>query len=448
MLLKIFRLAEETGAARAGIRSVAMVLCVASLAACENLSELGSELRRTYDETLLSLDKSLNNNDLLSNGLTAKEQREIVTLDRPAVRRLQVRLAKLGFRPGPADGILGSRTVTAINSYQSRFALTVTASISRGFLNHLETMTEGKLAGPPLSPLRQQSGLPDSPINLASDDFPTYLPGTSFIYSNGETERVLGEKDFVVRWARGDGTTYSTHRNFLLPKSYWTSGSERGTVTTSGTPDELWPFREGSEISFSAKVTMQNGNDPDSTERRVDLWRCRNDGSRMVTVKAGTFETLLLVCSRGENPAAPDLVRTWYYSKAVRHYVRFVETDPGSDTIKSADLVAIRPGALNWPPIVRAALARALIHALEMPNDSSQMPWTSSGVNTHVTIEAKSRFIDNDGRQCRRFEQIWSENGHRRHYPAAACKTTAGKWTIPGLEGGSATSIATSGDVS
>lgn len=435
-------------AARAGKRSVAMILCVASLAACENLSQLGTELRQTYDQTLISIDKSLNDNDLSANGITAKEKEEIVTLDRPAMRRLQVRLAKLGFRPGPADGILGSRTVTAINRYQSRFALTVTASISRGFLNHLEMMTETKLSGHPLSPPRRQSALPELPIIMASDDLPTYLPGTSFIYSKGETERVLGEKDFVVRWARGDGTTYSTHRNFLLPKSYWTSGSERGTVTTSGTPDELWPLREGSEISFSAKVTMQNGNDPHSTEQRVDLWRCRNDGSQTVTVKAGTFETLLLVCSRGEDPASPDLVRTWYYSKAVRHYVRFVETDPGSDTIKSADLVAIRPGALNWPPIMRAALSRALVHALEMPSESSQMPWTSSGVNTHVTIEAKSRFIDDDGRQCRRFEQIWSENGHRRHYPAAACKTSAGKWTIPGLEGSSANSIATTGDVS
>jgi hypothetical protein len=193
---------------------------------------------------------------------------------------------------------------------------------------------------------------------------------------------------------------------------------------------------------------MQKGDDPDSTERRIDRWRCRNDGNKDITVRAGTFKTLVLVCTREANADSPEIVRTWYYAKSVRHYVRFVERNPQSDTTSSVDLVAIRPGAPGWPPIMRAALARAVVHALEMEGPSSRMPWTSSGVTARVTIEAKSRFVGDDGRQCRRFVQIWSKDGQRRHYPAVACQTAPGKWIIPGLESKTANSLATSGALS
>jgi len=55
------------------------------------------------------------------------------------------------------------------------------------------------------------------------------------------------------------------------------------------------------------------------------------------------------------------------------------------------------------------------------------MPWTSSGVNTHVTIEAKSSFVTDDGRPCGQFVKIWSVNGRQRHYPAVACKNRLGE---------------------
>ena len=274
------------------------------------------------------------------------------------------------------------------------------------------------------------------------------MPGTSFIYSNGSTERVVSAKDHVAQWARGDGTTYSAHRNFLLPKSYWVSDDKRGTAAISAAADKLWPVRKGDKISFSAKITMQVGDNPNSTRRRTDQWHCRNDGNRNITVEAGSFETLVLVCWREAKSASPEIVRTWYYAKSVRHYVRFVESNAARNSTSIVDLVAIRPGAPGWPPIMRAALARAVVHALEMKGDKSRMPWTSSGANTQVTIEAKSRFVAVDGRPCRRFKQIWLANGLRRHYPAVACKTASGKWTIPGLESKTANSLATSGKVS
>lgn len=448
---------KRTAISRAAKRCLGVTICFAALAGCENLSELGTELRKTYNDTLSSIDKSLYQNDDSLSETYNNEKDLIVRLDRPGVRRLQARLKKLGFRPGPVDGLLGSQTVKAINSYQSAFALPVTKSISTKFLAHLEAMSEKGFADKPSppEPQSQQASLspnlpdvPAAPVTLAPDDLPTYLPGTTFIYSNGATERVVGSKDLLVSWVRGDGTAYSAHRNFLLPRSYWTSGTERGTTTILQTPDSLWPSATGNTVSFKAKVTMQRGKEAASTQRHVDLWRCQNSGNENITVEAGTFDTLVFVCRLGDDPAEPEKIRTWYYAKSVRHYVRFIEQDPANDTSTRADLVAVRPGALTWPPIVRAALTRALVHALDQPGNASRMPWTSSGVKTRVTIEAKARFVADDGRPCRRFVQIWSESGLQRHYPAVACRTDKGNWAIPGLDTSQANSLATSGKVS
>jgi hypothetical protein len=458
MMVQLFSLTKETGISRAAKRCLGVTLCVAGLAGCADLSELSTELRKTYNDTLDSIDKSLNKNDY-SVSVKAKnvERDTFVRLNRSETRRLQARLKKLGFRPGPVDGLLGSQTVKAINSYQNAFALPVTKSISTRFLAHLEAMSEKGFADKPSppEPQTQQASLspdkpdvPAAPVTLATDDLPTYLPGTTFIYSNGKTDRVVESKDLVVNWERGDGTAYSAHRNFLLPRLDWTSGKERGTTKISGTPESLWPSATGATISFKSKVTMQRGKDAASTRDYVDHWRCQNSGNEAITVEAGSFDTVVFVCRLGDDPASPKKIRTWYYAKSVRHYVRFVERDPENGTSSRADLVAVRPGALTWPPIVRAALTRALVHALDKPGDASQMPWTSSGVKTRVTIEAKARFVAEDGKSCRRFVQIWSENGLNRHYPAVACKTAEGNWAIPGLDSGEANSLATSGKVS
>ena len=451
MRLDKLRLVGEFVVPRVNIRLMAVIACMAALPGCENIAEVGSEFNQSYKETLREFDKSFGKNEPVPVATIEEKKDEVVVLlNRRDAKRFQGRLAKLGFRPGPVDGILGSQTIRAMNRYQTAFGLTKSKHISSNLLSHLYAMSEnGAEKKPePTQLLSYSPEAPPSPVKLTAVDLPAYLPGTTFIYSNGDTERVLGAKDLVVRWGRSDGTTFSAHRNFLLPKSYWTSGKQRGTAKISGKPDKLWPHREGSAVSFEAKVTMQQGSDAGSTKRRTDQWRCQNNGTEQVSVDAGTFDTQVLVCSRGADPTSPEIVRTWYYAKDVGHYVRFVEVQPEIDTTESIDLVAIRPGALSWPPIVRAALTRALVHALEKAEETARLPWTSSGVKTRVTIKAKSKFVADDGKTCRRFTQIWLENGQQRNFPAIACKSPSGKWSIPGLESNTANSLATSGGLS
>lgn len=49
----------------------------------------------------------------------------------PTVARVQVRLARLGYYPGPIDGDFGPMTRAAIQTYQSEYGLPVTGRLDR-----------------------------------------------------------------------------------------------------------------------------------------------------------------------------------------------------------------------------------------------------------------------------------------------------------------------------
>jgi peptidoglycan hydrolase-like protein with peptidoglycan-binding domain len=56
------------------------------------------------------------------------------------VTRAQTLLDKLGYKAGPADGLMGSRTRTAIKLFQSRNGLGVTGEVSAPLVTKLEGM--------------------------------------------------------------------------------------------------------------------------------------------------------------------------------------------------------------------------------------------------------------------------------------------------------------------
>jgi peptidoglycan hydrolase-like protein with peptidoglycan-binding domain len=61
----------------------------------------------------------------------------------PEMRRayivgIQEELADHGYRPGPADGVMGSRTAAAIREYQADAGLAVTGIASKELLDHLK----------------------------------------------------------------------------------------------------------------------------------------------------------------------------------------------------------------------------------------------------------------------------------------------------------------------
>ncbi|MFZ5790585.1 MAG: peptidoglycan-binding protein [Pseudomonadota bacterium] len=63
------------------------------------------------------------------------------SLMRIYVVSVQQALAAKGYRPGPADGLLGPRTREAIRRYQRDYGLPVTGQVSLALLNHLRLVT-------------------------------------------------------------------------------------------------------------------------------------------------------------------------------------------------------------------------------------------------------------------------------------------------------------------
>jgi peptidoglycan hydrolase-like protein with peptidoglycan-binding domain len=55
-----------------------------------------------------------------------------------AVGRVQAGLARLGYQPGPVDGVLGSRTQSAIRSYQRDHGLLVDGRPTEELAKHIE----------------------------------------------------------------------------------------------------------------------------------------------------------------------------------------------------------------------------------------------------------------------------------------------------------------------
>ncbi len=56
----------------------------------------------------------------------------------PTVRNIQAALARLGYAPGPADGVAGPQTRSAIRAYQREHGLAVTGSPSESLYNHIQ----------------------------------------------------------------------------------------------------------------------------------------------------------------------------------------------------------------------------------------------------------------------------------------------------------------------
>jgi hypothetical protein len=69
----------------------------------------------------------------------AQIQNERHLTDRATVRDLQLRLTKLGYDPGPADGQMGPKTRAAIRAYQKNSGLRADGQVTASLMQRLRT---------------------------------------------------------------------------------------------------------------------------------------------------------------------------------------------------------------------------------------------------------------------------------------------------------------------
>ncbi len=337
------------------------------------------------------------------------------------IQNAQTLLAKLGYDPGAADGVKGPKTREAVRQFQQDTGQAADGQVSKELLDSLN----GRLRGGRGSRIRYR---------LEARALPTYRPGSTFVYSDGSVETVVRLDGERVRWRTNRGTIFTAYRNFVLPWATWVSSGEQGQSATMAEPDVLWPLKPGKTASFQVRKTVRFGIRPDNMKEDLEQWDCRVENPERISVVAGTFDTLKVACQRTTTlDPSPRLTRVWYYAPRIGHYVRMNDFSEAEEQDRHVEVVAIRPGGKGWPPAARAGLGWALQHALESMSTDEQIEWSSSAIETRVTIKPSTRFERGDGKTCRNYLQIWSEPDSRRSYPGTACREPSGRWHVPGL---------------
>jgi peptidoglycan hydrolase-like protein with peptidoglycan-binding domain len=335
------------------------------------------------------------------------------------IRKVQAGLAKLGYRPGPADGIFGRKTKRAISMYQRKHGMPDNGEATLALLAHVEaTLDERSRKQPSVS---QQLPLP------------VYTAGAEYVYQTGEVDRVeiVRSNKKEVKWRRSSGETIIAPINFMLPRTYWESKSKRGKAILTGGDKAVWPIRTNEAKSFRTVKTVIESTDESNMKSREESWTCVNQGPSRLNVIAGVFDTVRFVCTRAESGEGRAARRIWHYAPEIRHYVRLDEFESDQPNAHRRELVAIRPSARKWPPVARAALERRLIATLNDTPVGGSANWQSSGISTNVSVKVTAEYFDPMGRQCRHYLQIWSKGSVDRQYPGVACREKDGNWRLP-----------------
>ncbi len=418
--------------------AVAWAICALVLAGCESVNESLEDIGIwpfNADEAPEAAAAAPEGQDEPVTAAVGDE----VALDAAVITRVQKQLTDLGYEPGPTDGVIGPKTRAAIRRYQVVVGLPVDGRISEAFLARLDGRSD--VNGPSQVEAEVDAGEKAEAAagtNSAAvlEPAPAYEVGSRYVYADGDVRTVLDVDGEQVYWKSSKSGHSVAYGNFLIPRLSWVSSETSGKRTVDAAPGDFWPNEAGAEMTLSATTIIEYRTRPDSRSELNETWRCRLEGESQLSVRAGVFQTRELVCDGVSEPDGARLQRIWHYAPEIRHYVLFEEIDGSRQLRRRSELLAIVPSTGEWPPAARAGLGWALDHALETAPPGKETSWTSSAVDTQVTIKPGPQVAADKEETCRNFVQIWSEPDGERVYPGLSCREEAGKWLIPGLEPG------------
>lgn len=343
-------------------------------------------------------------------------------LTRETILGAQKLLAGLGYQPGPLDGLDGPKTQGAVRRYQADAGLPTDGRITKALVEGLSAVD------------RDTAGHGDN-VGSAGKMLPLYAAGDTFIYSDGRIETVTGIDGDRVQWRSNDGTVITAYRDFVLPAIHRETDLVSEQTTVEGGPGALWPLTAGREVSFTAKTEITHKVPSNPRIEVTSQWHCLVESPQTVSVAAGTFEALRVVCRTSMPYLNGPTERVWYYAPRIRHFVRRDERFESPASESHVELVAVRLEGNGWPPAARAGLGWALQQALETKPEKQSIEWRSSGVEAEVTITPTTAINTGDTPYCRTFEQTVRRAAGQRIYPGKSCRSASGQWYIPGLEG-------------
>ena len=195
----------------------------------------------------------------------------------------------------------------------------------------------------------------------SATSLPQYEMGDTFIYDNGRVEQLAATSDNRLTWSAFEGRQYVRDRNFVVPLLQWDTAESRGTREVSAEATALWPLLPGKTVRFRVITeVMRTAKDGvERRRRRAELWTCRVLPPAAITVPAGTFEALEILCEEFSSTTMRLLSEEhWFYSEDVGHYVARRWTELSTGRHGGYSLVTKLRGIEANPRRIRSILSR------------------------------------------------------------------------------------------
>lgn len=270
-------------------------------------------------------------------------------------------------------------------------------------------------------------GSDSDPYLTSKAHLPKYEPGEYYVFDDGTSELVTEISEGLVTWRNRSGGTRRAYPNFIIPDLSWTSTTRSSQGRASVSADFLWPLTVGRKGRFRFEQTLSptDGSAPETLTRN---WTCEVEGTAHVTVPAGSFDTVVVSCTRySGNSGSWRGKRRFFYSPELGHYV-IREDRYRSHPYRKRELVAygFNSTVLSEPDQIK--LNQTLQSALARNKDGQVSIWKNrSGDITAMLVPVRS-YTGPDGRKCREYRSIYSFDGRIRQNVRDVCRRPDGQW--------------------
>ena len=273
-----------------------------------------------------------------------------------------------------------------------------------------------------------------SNVNSYSEDpelpaaaLPEYAVGEFFTFDDGRAAVVTAVSNQQVTWRYNNGTTSTGHRNFILPALTWKTNGSRSNATSNAPADMLWPLATGNRAQYQSHQVITS-NDPAESTRLSRQWFCSVEGTKRVSVPAGSFDTFVIACERYSSTSHSwRATRRYYYAPDLGHYV-IREDQYRSRPGRVRQLVAYGFNSTFLPQPDQISLNRMLQKTLSNNPDGLASTWTSQPGDVTAKLVPVNSYADSNGSQCRDYYSLYSVKGRVHKNERSVCRLPEGRW--------------------
>ena len=278
---------------------------------------------------------------------------------------------------------------------------------------------------------------------IGKSDLPTYVIGTTYVYSNGSWDRIAEIHPSYLIWENERGDRFLSSPDFTYRPAKWESRNMKGyrsyaptEYLYSSTRTSIWPLMLGNRTNFDEKSKWGV---PGVYEKHADAtWKCSVDSTQQISVPAGGFDTYKITCSRYSKVTRAQKARLWedktfFYAPAVGHWVLLEQDFFGARQKIRKELVAILPSlsALGIDKTAAIGIKEHFQQTLGTARSGEMERWTDDDKKISFTMTPLATYRLADGTPCRQYEQRLDLGWESKSYYGIACRGESGLWAVP-----------------